>query len=289
MNCALTILRTVTPLHVGTGQSAGAVDLPIARERATAWPVIPGSSFKGVLRDAAREANLAAGKGMDDGRGEIFGDMKQAGALSVSDQRMVLFPVRSYAGTFAYVTSPLAIVRLFELSDYANADLRSDEIAQFAVGEKAKVTRDTALKVGHLDDQRIFLEDLDIPYEVDGTGALENLANSLAKVLGITPQLINRRIAIVNDSIFTFLTETATEVVTHVSLEFETKTAKKGHLRNEEAVACEAVFAGLATGLNTKHDWRNAIKTHDGKLLQFGGKASVGMGLCRLAVLGGEN
>ena len=42
---------TRTPLHVGAGASVGAVDLPIVRERHTRFPVIPGTSLKGVLAD----------------------------------------------------------------------------------------------------------------------------------------------------------------------------------------------------------------------------------------------
>ena len=42
---------TRTPLHVGCGSSVGAVDQPVTRERHTGYPVIPGSTIKGVLAD----------------------------------------------------------------------------------------------------------------------------------------------------------------------------------------------------------------------------------------------
>ena len=50
---ALLFLRALSPLHAGTGQGIGAIDLPIAREKATGIPYLPGSSLKGVLRDRA--------------------------------------------------------------------------------------------------------------------------------------------------------------------------------------------------------------------------------------------
>lgn len=34
----LILLHALTPLHVGTGQAVGKVDLPIAREKATGFP-----------------------------------------------------------------------------------------------------------------------------------------------------------------------------------------------------------------------------------------------------------
>ena len=53
MKQKLLYLFTRTPLHVGAGTSVGAIDQPIIRERHTGFPVIPGTSLKGVLRDTA--------------------------------------------------------------------------------------------------------------------------------------------------------------------------------------------------------------------------------------------
>lgn len=44
-------IHTMTPLHVGTGRGVGYIDLPIAREKVTNWPCIPGSAVKGVVAD----------------------------------------------------------------------------------------------------------------------------------------------------------------------------------------------------------------------------------------------
>jgi CRISPR-associated protein Cmr4 len=41
-----------TPLHAGSGDSLGIVDLPIQRERHTQFPKIEASSLKGALREA---------------------------------------------------------------------------------------------------------------------------------------------------------------------------------------------------------------------------------------------
>ena len=52
MTTKLLYLFTRTPLHVGAGSSVGAIDQPVVRERHTGFPIIPGSSIKGVLADA---------------------------------------------------------------------------------------------------------------------------------------------------------------------------------------------------------------------------------------------
>jgi CRISPR-associated protein Cmr4 len=44
-----------TPLHPGTGQSTGVVDLPVSREKTTGWPQIPETGLKGALKQWARE------------------------------------------------------------------------------------------------------------------------------------------------------------------------------------------------------------------------------------------
>jgi len=44
-----------TPLHAGSGDSLGIVDLPIQREKHTSFPKIEASSLKGALREAFEE------------------------------------------------------------------------------------------------------------------------------------------------------------------------------------------------------------------------------------------
>ncbi len=44
-----------TYIHPGSGQTTGFVDLPVAREATTDYPVIVGSSMKGALNDQARK------------------------------------------------------------------------------------------------------------------------------------------------------------------------------------------------------------------------------------------
>lgn len=40
-------------VHPGAGQSEGAIDLPVAREKTTDYPFVPGSGVKGAMRDRA--------------------------------------------------------------------------------------------------------------------------------------------------------------------------------------------------------------------------------------------
>jgi CRISPR-associated protein Cmr4 len=97
-------LYVETPLHAGTGSGLSSIDLPIQRERTTQYPMIQGSSIKGKLRAVGEDAGLPVdilfGPPAESGRGS-----EHAGALIAGDARILLFPVRSLNGVFAYTTS----------------------------------------------------------------------------------------------------------------------------------------------------------------------------------------
>lgn len=295
----LLFLKTVTPLHVGTGQSVGTTDLPIAREKATGWPVVPGSSVKGVLKDVARVDHLVAsgidrrskeaGDRADEEIAYLFGsprdDDAAAGALAITDLRCLLFPVRSYAGTFAYVTSETALERAGQLCDAAGRPR-----LPIAGAEGAEVRIAPASVLLHIMGQQtsVLLEDLDLTPQEDPR--LRDLAEAIAPGIGLSADDLAKRLAVVSSAVFDFLTETATEVVTHVSLRFDTRVAREGFLRSEERVPSEAVFVGLAT-IDRLQRQGQALEAEkyltslNAKFGQFGGKASVGNGLCRIGVV----
>ncbi|WP_337892740.1 type III-B CRISPR module RAMP protein Cmr4, partial [Mesomycoplasma ovipneumoniae] len=118
MNTHILFLHALSPLHPGTGQGVGSIDLPIARERSTGIPYLPGSSIKGVLRDAANgklnKDKLLALFGPETGSASEF-----AGAAVFGDAKLLLFPVRSLAGVFAYVTSPYLLERFAREAGFA--------------------------------------------------------------------------------------------------------------------------------------------------------------------------
>ena len=95
-----------TPLHAGSGQAIGAVDLPIQREKTTGWPTVQASGLKGAFRDAYKNgANAESIFGSDNS-----GD--KAGAISIGDARVLLFPIRSSITPFLWVTCPAILRKL---------------------------------------------------------------------------------------------------------------------------------------------------------------------------------
>lgn len=105
MKTAVIGLLAETSVHPGGGRSLGVVDLPVAREAATEYPVLVGSALKGALRD---RTGTQQGKELAT---RWFGAQDNAGELLVSDGRLLLLPVRSLTGASQWVTCPQLVER----------------------------------------------------------------------------------------------------------------------------------------------------------------------------------
>ena len=286
MNARLLFVHALSPLHAGTGQGAGVIDLPVAREKATSLPYLPGSSLKGVLRDACTD---------DEKRRKVFGPdtdraYEYAGSVQISDQRLLLLPVRSLVGTFAWVTSPLILRRFLRDAENVKAsDVPLDVPAPSSEASCLVSDEDCAILL----DNRVILEDLDLAAEPSAS------ARAWAKWVGkhvfpddqVWQGMLTARFCAVHDDVMGFLLDTATEVIARVKLREDAKTVEKGGLWYEEALPSETILAGLvvATPVRAKvNEVFNTLTDVMSKPLQLGGKATVGRGLCYLRMTGGN-
>ena len=282
MNAKLLFVHALSPLHAGTGQGVGAIDLPIAREKATNLPYLPGSSLKGVLRDACQDKAL---------RTKIFGPdttnaADHAGSVHLTDQRLLLMPIRSLKGTFAWVTSPFVLQRFVRDVSMASASDASfpSTVPEVSSPENCLVATQTALK----DADKVVLEDL----QMNAADGADAWAKAFAPVLfpedTAWQKLFQERFCIVHDEVFGFLVETATEVVARIALKDDEKTVAKGALWYEESLPAETVLSGLVVAAPVAKTQTKVPKIFDTvrsliqKPLQIGGNATVGRGLCQL-------
>ena len=254
-------LHAITPVHSGTGSVADVIDLPVAREKATGYPMIPSSSLKGVLRSETSEEK----------RGALFGDKDSAGSLCLTDMRILCLPVRSYYGTFAWVTSPFSLTRLYR--DAKAMGCTAKFLAVPIVGNTdILLTETSALEK----DSKVYLDDLDFTAKTDTTTKL--IARSFAEdIFKDDTDTFVSRFAIVSDNLFSFLCETGTEVAARIKLNEDTKTAPAGGLWYEESVPAESIFYGMALQ-------NSGEEVSFPTVIQIGGDSSVGRGLCRLII-----
>lgn len=302
MNHRIYTLHARTPLHPGTGQGEGLVDLPIARERGTNHPILPGSSLKGVLRAAAsslgddKEPRLSAHTVQ-----ALFGPdtdhaHEHAGALRFSDARVLLFPVQSDRGTFAWVTCPFALSRLRR---DAGGALRLPDVPRLG-DDRCAVGPNSALGVRQgTGATEVILDGL--PFSPDPT--LERDAAKWATALAALAfaeeadwrTLFSARLCLIPDDSFTWFVEHATEVRAHIRLDPNTGTVAMHALWYEESLPAETVMSGL---VQLVHNTETSRLHKDGDpwadlaflgsdLIQVGGKASTGQGVVALQLSGG--
>lgn len=217
------LFHAITPIHVGSGQDVGLVDLPVIRERSTDHPFLPGSGIRGALRDRCEAKDPALTRRLfgSDQEGEI-----SAGCLSFLDAYLLLFPVRSVPGPFVWLTCPFLIERYRRL-------------AQDLVGTEPSLDKPSAPPaegtfLGGPDTKQLYLEEYPFP-KADGTwtwnGGIDGVAAS--------------QVVLLCDADFLHFARHATIVRQRNRLS-TAKTVLGGNLFSVEMVPAESWFFGFA-------------------------------------------
>jgi len=237
-----------TPLHAGSGRGLGPVDLPIQRERVTGYPTVQASSLKGRLRAVVREAKqwydekdehprLTAIFGKAGGEGENY-----AGALVPGDARLLLFPVRSLAGVFAWTTSLDALSRFARDAKLVGMVPGWQELASGPVGDAAWVAGGSSLIAGKsvvLEDYSFTPEQKDVVAQI---GAW--LADNALPETGYDywKSELRKKLVILPEDAFSDFAQHGTEVQTHVRLDPKTKTVQTGALWTVESLPTDTLL-----------------------------------------------
>ena len=280
------IIHALTPLHCGTGQGVGIVDLPIARMRSTGIPVMPGSSGKGVLRDHSERVFGAT----DPRCLAVFGpDTKNAadhaGAVVIGDARLLALPVRSFVGVFGWVTSPLLLTLASrDLMEGGRSAPPIPRPSKDAGVHPALVATNSKLPR----NKTVYLEDLDLLAE--DSKEVDQWAAVIA-ALGFDPdeaQMFQQRLVVVDDETMAFLWTTATQVDARNRLG-DDGTVVDGALWYEESLPPESLLIGLmgahpsrAKGPRYSAEQVLGLAVPKSGVVQIGGKTTVGRGICRL-------
>ena len=280
----LLFIHVLTGLHPGSGTALGVVDLPVQRERHTHWPLIPGSSLKGVMR---AECTRLAGDRSDENILAAFGPepgaaSDHAGAVALSDARILAFPVRSLTGVFAWVTCPAVLSRL-------SRDLGlvgGGGFPPFPSPKKdtAACTAESPL-VAH--DECLMLEEFEFARDGDTEAIARWIAEWAVEDEG-TKDRLRSHLAILHDDDFTHFVRNATEVVARVGLDYERKTVRTGALFYEEYLPAETLFYSLVLCSDSRRDSQLSsaadilkwMRDRELEVLQIGGGETVGKGFC---------
>lgn len=269
MKTNILLLFTRTPLHIGAGASVGAIDQPVIRERHTGYPVIPGSSLKGVLLDAFRRSPEFADK-----KESIFGTQADAGRVSFGEGRLLAFPVRSAKGSFAFVTCKLALERFRRDCGGTDNPPQLPEVKDMQCLAGEPVTIKNSNQTGVVLEEYRFNPQGVFPAEWE-----KRLLDLLDDPVW---QAGKGRLVMLSDGDFAHFVKNACEVAQHVGINPETGTAKKGALFNLEAVPAETLFyapvIALARESGEAETLRAMLEKHP--LIQLGGDSTKGLGFC---------
>jgi len=303
-----------TPLHAGSGDNLGIVDLPIQRERHTGFPKIESSSLKGGIREAFEEKltevvdrkRIHAAFGYDDSEKQediksAFKDNKEyAGALGFTNARILFFPVKSMKNIFAWITCPKVLQRFKNDLQLANID----NMPEIPAPNTCPFGSQLFIK-----DNKIILEEY--AFEITGKAECENIAKWLSE--NIFPstkendpckyweQKIKTDIVVLGDDEFKDFVNLSTEVITRTKINNETGTVQKGALFTEEYLPAETILYSLAMAsplfAKNKNGFKENGKTEEEKVMKFfvdnlpevlqlGGNATIGKGIIRTAKMG---
>jgi CRISPR-associated protein Cmr4 len=301
-------LYVETPLHAGMGSGLSSIDLPIQRERTTQYPMIQGSSIKGKLRALAEESNedtalINALFGPPPMTGETS---DHAGALIAGDARILLFPVRSLSGVFAYTTSCDVLARFKRDSERTDTNQHTDTVHKPVPSALPwhlpdKPAPGTALVTTNSEVQAhnsLVLEEFS--FTTQASTQVDEIAAWLAEHTlpehdtdDYWPTKLKNSLAILPENDFRDFTLYATEVITRVRIDRNTKTVARGALWTEEHLPTDTLLYVPIYATDTRRNGKESLKLPGkqvletiraqdaarGSYLQLGGDETVGRGM----------
>lgn len=280
-----------TPMHPGSGVMINTpVDLPIQRERHTVFPMIQGSSMKGVLRSSA-SGMIRKGEQVfsDDEIIKFFGPEKGdegAGNVSVSDARVLAFPVRTLSGVFGWITCPLVLDRLKR--DLKHANFVMNWIVPEISHGKAMVADDSNVKV----NGSVYIEEIKLnsaPPDENYSEIVKTITNVIP--VGIEYDYIRNKmkkdLVIVDDEVFREIALLTTEVVARIKISEDKGIVERGALWYEEYLPTDTLLYSLilVSRRVKADDVRKKLLEFDGSIVQIGGNETVGRGFARLRMV----
>ncbi len=292
---SLMFLYTETSLHAGSGTSLGVVDLPIQREKYTDFPVIQASGIKGAVRewfefkftDNADRRKIELAFGPDKIGSEESG---YAAAVTFTDARILLFPVRSLKGIFAYCTSPTVLERFRRDAQIAGVPLDwtvpppSNNQTVLGVQNNSDVTA----------GDHVLLEEYAFGFQTDA--GVTQIAEWLSQEAfpdggeyGFWREKVKKSLLVLPDNAFRDFVKFSTEVQARIKIDNEKRTVVKGGLFYEEALLPDSLLYSLVLAHDPVKDDRveltnadavlNFLREINGKRLQLGGDATIGRGI----------
>jgi CRISPR-associated protein Cmr4 len=254
-----------------------------------------GAGIKGSVRDFLyrKESDKNRREQLETIFGPETGDQadKFAGAVAFGDAKLILFPIRSLRGTFAYATSRPALERLARDAEVRNWKLEEPE------KNTAFVTGESSLQLSGASGSVILEESR---FAAKPHSAVNEVAQWLRKnavAEGYWADRIVSHLVILPETDFQYFTRTSTVVEAHTKIT-EKRTVEEHFLFQAEFVPCDSLFyvplaaadpfggKGRENGLKDAATILGKLRSElDGARMQTGADATTGRGIVRLKFL----
>ncbi|GBC81418.1 hypothetical protein HRbin10_00530 [bacterium HR10] len=291
----LMFLYAETSLHAGSGTSLGVVDLPIQREKYTDFPVVQASGLKGAVRewfefkftDNANRRKIELAFGPDKIGSEESG---YAAAVTFTDARILLFPVRSLKGIFAYCTSPTVLERFRRDAQIAGVTL--DWTVPTPPNDQTVLGVQGGSDVAA--DDQVLLEEYAFGFQAnaDVTKIAEWLSHAAfpnGSEYHFWRDKVKKSLLVLPDNAFRDFVKLSTEVQARIKIDNDKRTVVKGGLFYEEALLPDSLLYSVVLAHDPVKDDRAELADADAvleflrgidrKRLQLGGDATIGRGI----------
>lgn len=227
---------------------------------------------------------------------------EHASAIAFIDARILLFPVKSLKGIFAWVTCPMVLERFRK--EIRMSGINFDNFGNFYTLQNT-IPRQTNLAI----NSKIVLEEF--TFDVSENETTSKLANWFADKIFPEGDSYNywrekliKDMVILRDDDFKQFVKTSTEVITRTKIDNTTGTVASGALWTEEYLPQDTVLYSLVmfTGPRVENDEQKGIFRADSpekeaekvaqffekglpEILQIGGNQTIGKGFMRVRLI----
>lgn len=257
-NASIAIMYAVTPCHAGSGSALGVVDLPIQREKHTNWPMIQASGVKGAFRanfdrfkNKISDADKSQIKDFEKLSESVFGTDKggsgsgYAGSCSISDAKILAYPMRSNVSPFVWITCPAVLKRLSR--DLEIAGKTGFDASKFSVTDE----NSAVLLSGNIKEKDVLLEDFEVTLKDTSIPEFDKIKDYFKDA---------ERLILVSDDVFNYGVTDCTQIMAQIKIEAETGTTKDGSLRYQEELPSDTIMYTVVHWGDSKNSAEDELK-----------------------------
>ncbi|MCS7149668.1 MAG: type III-B CRISPR module RAMP protein Cmr4 [Caldimicrobium sp.] len=231
------------------------------------------------------------------------GEEAHAGAITITDARILLFPVKSLKGVFAWITCPMVLERFkkdLEMVGVSDFDFSNFFALQNTIPRSSNIAISS----------KIVLEEY--TFEVKEDETTTKLAGWLAGKIFPPIQLYNfwreklkKDLVILSDDDFRHFVKSSTEIITRTKIDDVTGTVQSGALWTEEYLPTDTIMysivmftqprveeeeqKGIFKARTPEEEAKLVAKFFEKarpEIIQIGGNQTLGKGFMRVNLLG---